>query len=272
MPNDVKTEIRNDGVSIDLLGRTAVITGAATGIGSAIAMRFAHSGANVVVDYHTDQDHANANAVVAAIQGIGGNAILACADAAVETDADMLIGMAVEHFGGIDILVSNAGFEESHPVVEMPLEVWENILKVNLTGSFLCARSAARAMVARGRGGRIINVSSVHEDLAMPQNAAYAASKGGLRMFMRTLALELAPYAITVNNIAPGAIATRINRNIRENPEQQRRLLEEIPIGRVGDPSEVAALATYLASRAAGYVTGATYVIDGGLLQFAEGL
>ena len=143
---------------------------------------------------------------------------------------------------------------------------------LNLTGSFLCARAAARAMIARGRGGRIINISSVHEELAMPHNAAYTASKGGMRMFMRTLALELAPHAITVNNIAPGAIATRINQDVRHDPEQRDKLLSEIPLGRIGDASEVAGLALYLASHAASYVTGATYVIDGGLLQSAEGL
>lgn len=272
MLNDVAAQLKHDDLSVDLRGRTAVVTGAATGIGSAIAMRFAHSGANVVVDYHTDRDHANAEKVVAAIARIGGKGILARADTTMERDADALIAMAVEHFGSIDILVCNAGIEESHPVIDMPLDVWERILRVNLTGSFLCARSAARAMIARGQGGRIINISSVHEDLAMPQNAAYTASKGGLRMFMRTLALELAAYAITVNNMAPGAIATRMNREVRENPERQKQLIGEIPLGRVGEASEVAGLAAYLASRAAGYVTGATYVMDGGMLQHTEGL
>lgn len=272
MPDDVETEIQTDDLSIDLGGRTAIITGAATGIGSAIATRFARSGAKVVVNYPTEEDHANAKKVLAAIQRIGGEVILACADITRERDADALIATAVEHFGSIDILVCNAGIEEAHSVVDMPLDVWERILQVNLTGSFLCARSAARAMIARGRGGRIINISSVHEDLAMPQNAAYAASKGGLRMFMRTLALELGAHAVTVNNIAPGAIATRMNREIRENPRAHEKLIHEIPLGRVGAASEVAGLATYLASRAAGYVTGATYVIDGGLIQYAEGL
>jgi glucose 1-dehydrogenase len=270
LPNDVKTEIQNDGFSVDLAGRTAVITGAATGIWSAIALRFASFGANVVVDHRSDEDYANAKELLAAIHGVGGKGVLARADMTIEHDVDALIAMAIETFGSIDILVSNAGIEEKHPVIEMPLEAWERILRVNLTGTFLCARSAARSMIARGKGGRIINISSVHEELAMPQNAAYTASKGGLRMFTRTLALELAPYAITVNNIAPGAIATRMNRQVRENPELEEKLIRQIPLGRVGEPSEVAGLAAYLASRAAGYVTGATYVMDGGLLQYAE--
>lgn len=264
--------MRSDDLSVDLSGRTAVVTGAATGIGNAIGARFATSGANVVVDYHADENYRDAKDLVDSIQRAAGNAILVRADMTIEAEVDALIATAVEHYGGVDILISNAGIEESHPVVDMPLEVWERILRVNLTGSFLCARAAARAMIARGRGGRIINISSVHEELAMPQNAAYTASKGGMRMLMRTLALELAPHAITVNNIAPGAIATRINEDVRENPEQRDKLLSEIPLGRIGEASEVAALALYLASQAASYVTGATYVIDGGLLQSAEGL
>jgi glucose 1-dehydrogenase len=141
-----------------------------------------------------------------------------------------------------------------------------------LTGSFLCTRAAARAMIRRGKGGRIINISSVHEELGMPNNAAYCASKGGMRMFMRTLALELAPHKITVNDIAPGAIATRINRGVREDPQKREEMLEEIPLHRIGDPDEIAALACYLASNAAAYVTGATYIIDGGLTQYTKGL
>jgi glucose 1-dehydrogenase len=262
----------SDDLTVDLAGRTAVVTGAATGIGHAIAARFAKSFANVVVDYHADEDYLDANGLVDSIQQAGGNAILVRADMTVETDVDALIASAVREYGGIDILVSNAGIEESHPIVDMPLDVWERILRVNLTGSFLCARAAARAMIARGQGGRIINISSVHEELAMPHNSAYTASKGGMRMFMRTLALELAPHGITVNNIAPGAIATRINQDVRQNPEQREKLLSEIPLGRIGQAGEVAGLALYLASRAASYVTGATYVIDGGLLQSTEGL
>jgi glucose 1-dehydrogenase len=272
MSGDIGTDARERGPQFDLTGLTAVVTGAATGIGNAIATRFAESGANVVVDYHADEDYRDASGLIETIRRAGGGASLVRADTTIEDDVDALIASAVTYYGGVDILVCNAGIEESHSVVDMPLEVWERILRVNLTGSFLCARAAARAMIARGQGGRIINISSVHEELAMPQNAAYTASKGGMRMFMRTLALELAPHAITVNNIAPGAIATRINKDVRDDPEQRTKLLREIPLGRIGDPREVAGLALYLASSAASYVTGATYVIDGGLLQSAEGL
>ncbi len=272
MATDVKTAVHNDDLRIDLRGRTAIVTGASTGIGSAIATRFAQSGASVFVDYPSEAERGHAEEVRAAIAGDGGRCELVRADVGQEAGADTLVRAAVERAGGVDILVNNAGIEESHPVVEMPLDVWNRIIAVNLTGSFLCARAAARAMIQRERGGRIINISSVHEDLAMPKNSAYCASKGGIRMFMRTLALELAPHGITVNDIAPGAVATRINRDVRQSPRERNKLLEEIPLGRVGDADEIAALACYLASSAAGYVTGSTYVIDGGLMRYTKGL
>jgi glucose 1-dehydrogenase len=272
MSSDVKTDVHKDDLHVDLSDRTAIITGAGTGIGSAIATRFAQSGANVVVDYHNDKDRDNAEQVFNTIRAGGGSVELVQADVSAESDADRLVAAAVARFGGVDILINNAGIEASHPVVEMPLDVWQRIIGVNLTGSFLCARAAARRMIEQKRGGRIINISSVHEDLAMPNNSAYCASKGGIRMFTRTLALELAPHAITVNDIGPGAIATRINRGVRRDPDERSELLEEIPLKRIGDPDEVAALAAYLSSTAAGYVTGATFFIDGGLMQYTKGL
>jgi glucose 1-dehydrogenase len=272
MSTDVKTEVHKDDLRVDLSGRTAIVTGSGTGIGSAIATRFAQSGANVVIDYHDENDHPQAQQVFDVIRAGGGSVELVQADVSQEKDADNLIAAAVERFGAADILVNNAGIEASHPVVEMPLEVWQRILRVNLTGSFLCSRAAARQMIEQNHGGRIINISSVHEELAMPNNSAYCASKGGMRMFMRTLALELGGHGITVNDIGPGAIATRINRDVRHDPEDRDELLEEIPLKRIGDADEVAALACYLASNAAGYVTGATFFIDGGLMRYAKGL
>ncbi|HEX3458644.1 MAG TPA: glucose 1-dehydrogenase [Candidatus Baltobacteraceae bacterium] len=272
MPSDVKTDVHKDDLRVDLSGSTAIITGGATGIGSAIAARFAQSGANVIVDYPNRDEYAHAREVLADIERDGGRAALVEADIASEDGADRLVVAAIERFGSVDILVNNAGVEASHKVVDTPLPVWEKILRTNLTGAFLCARAAARAMIERKRGGRIINISSVHEDLPMPGNAAYCASKGGMRMLMRTLALELAPYGITVNDIAPGAIATRINRDVRQDPSDKKELLDEIPLHRAGDADEVAALAAYLASKAAAYVTASTYVIDGGLLHYTKGL
>lgn len=272
MSSEVKTEVQKDDLRVDLYGCTAIVTGSSTGIGSAIATRYAQSGANVVIDYHSEKNLAKAEQVFDAIRADGGSVELVHADVAQEKDAEALVAAAVKRFGSVDVLVNNAGIEESHPVVEMPLEVWERIIRVNLTGTFLCSRAAARRMVEQKRGGRIVNISSVHEDLAMPNNSAYCASKGGVRMFMRTLALELAEHGITVNDIGPGAIATRINRDVRQDPEDRNELLEEIPLGRIGDADEVAGLACYLASKAAAYVTGATFFIDGGLMRYTKGL
>ena len=256
------------GLRVDLGGKTAIVTGAATGIGSAIASCFAACGANVVIDYPAPSQAEPAHALAARL----GRAVAVRADITREDEADGLIAQAVERFGGLDVLVNNAGIEEAHPVVETPLVAWEKIVAVNLTGTFLCTRAAARAMIARGRGGRILNVSSVHEDLAFPGNAAYAATKGGIRMLMRTLALELGPHGITVNDVAPGAIATPINASVRADPQRETELLAEIPLGRVGEPDEIAHLCAYLASELAAYVTGATWAIDGGLSRFTKGL
>src|SRR5271170_20045 len=176
---------------------------------------------------------------------------------------------AARTFGGLDILVNNAGIEFKHPFVEFPVEQFQKILAVNLVGPFVCAQIAARQMILQKRGGRIINISSVHEDLPMLTNAPYCASKGGLRMLMRTIAVELAPHQITVNNIGPGAIYTPIDRDVESDAKLNAQILAEIPMGRWGKPEEVAQLAVYLASDAAAYVTGSTHFIDGGMLRNA---
>src|SRR5581483_8628363 len=258
-------------LQVDLHGKTAIVTGAATGIGKAIAHRFGASCANVVIDHIAGQREAAA-AICADVRAAGGQAEPVEVDVSAESDADALVRRAAERFGTLDVLVNNAGIEKAQPFVDTPVADWQRIMRVNLLGTFLCSRAAARAMIAAGRGGRIINISSVHEDLAMPKNAPYAASKGAIRMLMRTIALELAPHGITVNDVAPGAIATPINEDVRSDPSSHQQLLEEIPLGRVGQPEEIAALCAYLASDAAASVTGATLVIDGGLTRYTKGL
>jgi glucose 1-dehydrogenase len=166
-------------------------------------------------------------------------------------------------------MVNNAGVEEKMPFLKTPFKVYEKTVAVNLTGAWLGCQEAPRQMVEQGEGGRIINVSSVHEDRPMPTNSSYCAAKGGLRMLMRTVAVELAPHSISVNNIAPGAIETPTTEDLKENPEQMEELHSEIPLGRIGKPEEVAELALYLASDAASYVTGATLIIDGGMMRQA---
>jgi glucose 1-dehydrogenase len=253
-----------------LKDKVAVVTGAATGIGQAIAVAFAREGALVVVDYVGTPSEAEET--VSRIIAIGGKSIAIAADVSQAGEVNSLMQQTVAVYGKLDILVNNAGVEKKFAFVDYPLEEWNKIIAVNLTGAFLCSQGAARQMIAQGYGGRIINISSIHEDLPLLTNAPYCASKGGLRMLMRTIAVELAPHNITVNNIGPGAIYTPIDLDVQSDPKLNAQLMSEIPMGRWGQPEEVAHLAVYLASDDAAYVTGSTHFIDGGMLRNAGSL
>jgi glucose 1-dehydrogenase len=194
------------------------------------------------------------------------------ADVSKEEDVEKMVDAAVSQFGSLDILVNNAGIEQQMPFLETPLDVWRRVIDTNLTGTWICSQLAARQMVKRKRGGRIINISSVHEDITMPSNAPYCASKGGMKMLMRTIAVELAPLNITVNNVCPGAIDTPIQNRLEKDPHKIDELLSEIPLHRMGSPEEVAGLCVFLASDEGSYVTGASYVIDGGMTKKSGGL
>lgn len=248
-----------------LAGKVAIVTGSATGIGQGIAERFAQEGAAVVVDYVGTPDAPKETE--GAIKSAGGKTIAVEADVSDPKQVQGLIGATVKEFGRLDIVVNNAGIERKYAFVDYPLEEAQKIINVNLIGPFLVAQAGAKQMIKQGNGGRIINISSVHEDLPMPTNSIYCATKGGLRMLARTAAVELAKYNITVNNIGPGAIYTPIDADIEAKPELEKALMGEIPLNRWGKPSDVAGLAVYLASDEAGYVTGSTYFIDGGMLR-----
>ncbi len=250
------------GGSLD--GKVALVTGASSGIGKAIAIDMARSGAAVVVNYSSSPD--GANEVVEAIGNEHGKAIAVKADVSSPGDVSSMVAQAVSKFGGVDVLVNNAGIEMQRSFLDVRVEDWDRVIAVNLRGPFLCTQAAAREMVKRGKG-TVINISSVHEDLPFPGYAAYCAAKGGLRMLCRDLALELAKYRINVVNVAPGAIKTPINQKTLDDPEKKSALQHEIPLGRVGEPEEVAKLVTYLASDQASYITGTTIVIDGGLMR-----
>jgi glucose 1-dehydrogenase len=250
-----------------LKDKVALVTGAGSGIGKGIAARFAAEGAHVVVNYRPG-GRADAEAAEAEAASFGTASIAVAADVSRREDVERMMGEVVARFGRLDIAVNNAGIEIKKPFLEVTDDEWNRVIAVNLFGSYLVSQAAARQMVKQeGQGGKLIFVSSVHEDIPFPGYTAYCASKGGVRMMMRNLAVELAPYRINVNNIAPGAIATPINQTVLDDPEAMKNAISEIPWGRFGRPEEVASLAVFLASDEAEYVTGSTYYIDGGLTQ-----
>ncbi len=255
---------------MQLQGKVAVVTGAGTGIGQGISLAFAKAGASVIVDYVGNPSAADDT--VKQITDAGGQAFAVAADVSNAGDVQNLVKQTVSKYGKLDIFVNNAGIEKKIAFVDYPLEEWQKIMAVNLTGAFLCSQAAAKQMIAQGKGGRIINISSVHEDMTMPTNSAYCASKGGLRMLMRTIAVELAPHRITVNNIGPGAVYTPIDKDVETNPTLDAEILAEIPVGRWGTPADIANMALFLACDDASYVTGSTHFVDGGMLRQAGSL
>ena len=249
-----------------LRNKVALITGASSGIGAGVAKRFAAEGAIVALNYRPGSPSDRAAAELAAA-GFGNGSIAVEADVSSRAQAEAMVANVVSVLGQIDICINNAGIEIKRDFLDCTDEEWNHVLNVNLFGSFVVSQSSARAMVQRGDGGRLIFMSSVHEDIPFPGYTSYCASKGAIRMMMRNMAMELAPHQITVNNIAPGAIATPINQSVLDDPVARRNALSEIPLGRFGTPEDVAAVAVFLASDEAAYVTGSTYYVDGGLTQ-----
>jgi glucose 1-dehydrogenase len=262
-----------------LKGQTALVTGAASGIGAGVARALGAAGASVVVNYVTDPGAAEA--VAEDIRARGGHALALQADVTSEPEVREMFAKAVARLGTIDILVNNAGLQRDAAFVDMTLGQWNTVLGVNLTGMFLCAREAAREMIRRGprpdvsaATGKIICISSVHEVIPWAGHVNYAASKGGVRLFMQSLAQELAPHRIRVNSVAPGAVQTPINRAAWETPAALDALLRLIPYGRIGQPEDVGRVVAWLATDDADYIHGQTIVVDGGMTlcpEFAQG-
>jgi glucose 1-dehydrogenase len=252
----------------DLNGKTVIITGAATGIGKACALRFGQEKANVIINYHSDKQLNETEEMINEIKKNGGNAIAVQGDVTKEQDIKKLINKAAEEFGSLDVMINNAGIENEVPSHKLTLEEWNKVISTNLTGQFLGCREVIAHFLEHDIQGAIINMSSVHEIIPWPHFVHYAASKGGIKMMTQTLALEYAPKRIRINGIAPGAINTPINAEKFADPKQKEGVLKLIPMGYIGEPEEIAATAAWLAANQASYVTGLTLIADGGMTLY----
>jgi len=255
---------------MSLDGKVAIVTGGDSGIGHAISVELARQGARVTVNYHRDE--AAAAATVAAIDAAGGTARAIQGDVSSVADIGMLVDRTVEAYGRLDVMVNNAGMETRSSTLETTEAQFDRVIGVDLKSAFFGVQLAAKQMIEQGNGGRIINISSIHEDQPMPGNAPYCAAKGGVRMITRTAGVELAPHGITVVGVAPGAVHTPIDEATLSDPAKRKKLESAIPLGRVAEPDEIARLVAFLASDAASYGTATTYVADGGMMQASVGL
>ena len=246
-----------------LEGKVAAITGGNQGIGLGIAQRFVQDGAAVAICYRSDKEGSERTAQQ--LSSGGGNVIAIQADVSKLADGPRFIADTVSQFGSLDILVNNAGVEKRASFWDVTEADFDSVLNVNLKGLFFVTQAMVRYLMQAKRPGKIINISSVHEELPFPHFSSYCASKGGVKMLTRNLSIELAPFGITINNIAPGAIETPINKNLLNDPVKLKSLLENIPLQRLGKPEDVASIAAFLASDESSYVTGTTFVVDGGL-------
>lgn len=256
-----------------LEGQPALVTGANSGIGRAVALGLAASGADVAINYVVNP--AAAEEVAHEIEACGRRAITIKADVSEEDEVESMFAQAIAHFGTLHIAVSNAGLQRDAPLHEMSLEQWNKVISVNLTGQFLCAREAVREFKRRGlvsdisaAAGKLVFMSSVHQEIPWAGHANYAASKGGVMQLMRSVAQEVAPLAIRANAVAPGAIRTPINRPAWQTPEAYRELMTLVPYKRIGEPQDIAQAVVWLVSDLADYVTGATLFVDGGMTLY----
>ena len=255
---------------MSLDSKVAIVTGSSSGIGRAIATELARQGAAVTINFHHGEDAANE--VKAEIEKAGGRAQVIGADVSSLDGIQSLVDGTVAAFGRVDIMVNNAGMETRTSTLETTEKQFDTVIAVDLKSAFFGVQIAAKQMIAQGGGGRIINISSIHEDWPMPGNSPYCAAKGGVRMLTRTAGVELAPHGITVVGVAPGAVWTPIDAVTLSDPLAKARLEGAIPIGRVAQPEEIAAIVAFLASDAASYGTAATYTVDGGMMQASVGL
>jgi glucose 1-dehydrogenase len=253
-----------------LQDKVAIVTGGNSGIGRSIALALAGAGAAVAIDYITDPQAAAE--VERDIANVGGRGLTIQGDVSKVADIQRIIDQTVATFGRLDVMVNNAGVETRTSVLDSTERQFDLVIDVNLKAAFFGTQCAAKQMLKQGGGGRIINITSVHEDWPMPGNTPYCCAKGGIRMLTRTAGVELGPHGITVVGVGPGAVDTPINKLTLANPAEKAALEKAIPLGRLAEPSEIAGLVVWLASDEARYVTATTYFIDGGIMQNSVGL
>src|SRR5277367_2145484 len=255
---------------MSLANKVAIVTGGNSGIGKAVALELAKQGASLVIDYVSHPDAAEA--VEAQITALGAQVIGVLADVSKLDDLQRLIAAAVDKFGRVDIMVNNAGVETRTSVLDTTEAQYDKVMDINLKSAFFGTQIAAKQMIRQGNGGRIINITSVHEDWPMPGNTAYCLAKGGMRMLTRTAGVELAPHDILVVGVGPGAVNTPINAATVADPAQLAKLNSSIPLGRVAEPEEIANVVAFLAGDGASYITATTIFTDGGIMQSSPGL
>ena len=258
-----------------LTGQTALVTGSSRGIGAAVAVALAREGANVTINYHSSDEEARRVQEQIERESPGVETIVVQADTSKEADVERMFLETIERFGTVDVAVANAGIQQDAPTHEMTLAQWQKVIDINLTGQFLVCRAAIREFLRRGcrpeisqATGKIICMSSVHDVIPWAGHVNYAASKGGLKMMMETLAQEYGEHKIRVNGLSPGAVATDINAEARDTEAERRALLKLIPYHRVGEPSDIGAAAAWLASDESDYVTGTTLYVDGAMTNY----
>ena len=255
---------------MSLKGKVAIVTGGNSGIGLAIVLELAKQGANIVIDYVSHPEAAEA--LEKQVAALGDQAIGVKADVSKVAELQSLIAAAVQKFGRVDIMVNNAGVETRTSILDTTEAQYEKVLAINLKSAFFGTQLAAQQMIKQGGGGRIINITSVHEDWPMPGNTAYCLSKGGMRMLTRTAGVELAPHNILVVGVGPGAVATPINLSTMKDPVLMKKLNTAIPLGRMAQPEEIASVVAFLADDGASYMTATTVFADGGIMHCSPGL
>ena len=255
---------------MNLEGKVAIVTGGNSGIGKAVVLGLAEAGANIVIDYVANEQATED--LEKQIAGLGDQSIGVEADVSKVADLERLVAEAVKAFGRVDIMVNNARVETRTSILDTTEAQYDKVLDINLKSAFFGTQIAAKQMIAQGVGGRIINITSVHEDWPMPGNTAYCVSKGGMRMLTRTAGVELGPYGVTVVGVGPGAVATPINTSTMNDPVKMDKLDSAIPIGRMAQPEEIARVVVFLAGVSASYLTATTVFVDGGIMHSSPGL